>query len=89
MSDDFIQDDTEELLISNLNSVESEIIVSILDSYDIPHFKKTRGSGNIMEIYTGVVSHGIDIYVPSHLHQFAKELINKENIDDEDFDGID
>jgi hypothetical protein len=89
MSHDFVNDDTVELLISNLNSVEAEIIGSILDSYSIPHFKKTRGSGSIMEIYTGVVYHGIDIYIPSNLHQIAKELINKQNIKEENMDGID
>ncbi len=89
MSHDFVNDDTVKLLISNLNSIEAGIIVSILDAYNIPHFKKTRGSGSIMEIYTGVVYHGIDIYVPSNLHQFAKGLIDKQNINDEDIDGID
>jgi len=89
MSDEFVIDDTEELLISNLNSVEAGIIASILDAYNVPHFKKTRGTGSMMEIYAGATSNGIDIYVPSHIYQFAKELINKQNIEDKDIEGID
>ncbi len=44
----------EKLLLSNLNTMEAEIIISKLKSYGIPALKKTKGTGELMEIYTGV-----------------------------------
>jgi hypothetical protein len=67
------------LLLSNLNTIEAEIITAKLKSYGIPVLKKSKGSGEIMEIYTGVNLYGIDIYVPSDLIELAKELMKPEN----------
>ena len=67
------------LLLSNLNTIEAEIITAKLKSYGIPVFKKSKGPGEIMEIYTGVNLYGIDIYVPSDLIELAKELMKPEN----------
>jgi len=73
------QDDgTKALLASNLNSIEAEVIISILESYEIPYFKISRRAGP-MEIYTG--TNNLDIYVQPHMLQMAKELINPLNID--------
>lgn len=69
----------EKLLLSNLNTMEAEIITAKLKSYGIPVLKKSKGSGEIMEIYTGVNLYGIDIYVPSDLIELAKELMKPEN----------
>ncbi|MDD2494453.1 MAG: DUF2007 domain-containing protein [Tissierellia bacterium] len=71
---------SEKLLISNLSMVDADIISSILESYNIPHMKKSKGSGGLMEIYTGFNNYGIDIYVPSNAFQEAKELIDSQNI---------
>lgn len=71
---------TEELLISNLSMVDADIISSILESYNIPHIKKSKGTGGLMEIYTGFNNYGIDIYVPSNVFQEATELIDSHNI---------
>ncbi len=65
----------EELLISNLNNMEAQIIISKLKSYGIPVLKKSKGTGELMEIYTGVNMYGIDIYVPSDMIDLAKELL--------------
>lgn len=73
---------SEELLLSNLNGIEAEIIIAKLKSYGIPVLKKSKGTGEIMEIYTGVNLYGIDIYVPSDMVDLAKELlkpVNEEN----------
>jgi hypothetical protein len=72
----------EALLISNLSNIESDIITSILNAYEIPYIKKSKGPGDIMEIYFGATSFGIDIYVPTDMLQFAKELINPKNIEE-------
>lgn len=75
-------DGTKALLASNLSNTESEIIISILNSYEIPYLKKSKGSGEIMEIYFGSNNYGIDIYVPPEMLQIAKELINPDNIEE-------
>jgi hypothetical protein len=75
--------DSQALLVSNLNSIETEIIISILESYDIPYLKKVRGIGGFMEIYAGSNYYGIDIYVQPAMLEIAKELINTDNIEDE------
>jgi CXXC-20-CXXC protein len=75
-------DETKALLASNLNNTESEIIISILNSYEIPYLKKSKGSGELMEIYFGANNYGIDIYVPPEMLQIAKELINPNNIEE-------
>jgi len=69
----------EKLLVSNLNTIEAEIIISKLKSYGIPVLKKTKGTGELMEIYTGANMFGIDIYVPSDMVELAKELLKPEN----------
>lgn len=76
-------DGTKALLASNLNSMEAEIIISILESYEIPYYKKTKGIGGYMEIYAGFNYYGIDIYVQPTMLEIAKELINTDNIEDE------
>lgn len=65
----------EELLSSNLNNMEAQIITSKLNSFGIPVLKKSKGSGELMEIYTGVNLYGIDIYVPSEMIELARELL--------------
>ena len=68
----------EKLLLSNLNTIEAEIIIAKLKSYGIPVFKKSQGSGELMEIYTGTNMYGIDIYVPSDMVELAEELLKPE-----------
>lgn len=69
----------EKLLISNLSTIESEIIIAKLKSYGIPALKKSKGTGEIMEIYTGINMYGIDIYVPADMYDLAEELLKPDN----------
>lgn len=69
--------DNKKLLVSNLSNVEAEIIISKLNSYGIAALKKSEGTGEIMEIYTGVNMYGIDLYVSSDAYDLAQELIKK------------
>lgn len=71
--------DNGKLLLSNLNHIESEIIIAKLKSYGIPVLKKSKGTGEIMEIYTGANMYGIDIYVPKDVFDLARELLKAEN----------
>ena len=77
------QNDTQALLVSNLNSMEAEIITSLLDSYEVPYLKEVKGMSGVMEIYAGSSNYGIDIYVQPQMLQIAKDLINPDNIEDE------
>lgn len=81
-SEDDQNDGTKALLTSNLNDSEAEIIVSILELYEIPYLKKIRRVEGTMEVFTGAFSNGIDIYVEPHMVQTSKELINPNNIDE-------
>ncbi|MFA6782698.1 MAG: DUF2007 domain-containing protein [Sedimentibacter sp.] len=69
----------EKLLLSNLSTIESEIIIAKLKSYGIPVLKKTKGTGELMEIYTGANMYGIDIYVPEDTIDLAEELLKPED----------
>lgn len=73
----------EELLLSNLNNMEAEIIIAKLKSYGIPVLKKSKGTGELMEIYTGINLYGIDIYVSSDMIDLAKELLKPVNEEDD------
>ena len=69
----------EKLLVANLNTFEAHIIISKLKSYGIPVLKKSKGSGELMEIYTGANMYGIDLYVPSEMAELAEELLKPED----------
>jgi hypothetical protein len=69
----------EKLLVANLNTIEADIIISKLKSYGIPVLKKSKGSGELMEIYTGANMYGIDLYVPSEMAELAEELLKPED----------
>nr|WP_300090732.1 DUF2007 domain-containing protein [Sedimentibacter sp.] len=84
MADEYIDGDDEALLLANLNNVEAEIIISKLKSYGIPVLKKEKGAGALMEIYTGVNLYGIDLYVPSHVLEVARELLESNHISELD-----
>lgn len=81
MSEEYAND-KEVMLISNLSTIEAEVIVSKLQSYGIPVLKKSKGTGEIMEIYTGVNLFGIDLYVPSHMIDIAQELLKPVSEED-------
>jgi len=69
----------EKLLLSNLNTIEAEIIIAKLKSYGIPVLKKSKGPGELMEIYTGANMYGIDVYVPSDMAELAEELLKPDD----------
>lgn len=69
------------LLMADLSPVEAEIFISLLESYGIPVMKKSKGSGGIMEIYTGVNNYGIDLYVPAKALEEASEIIENSKVE--------
>nr|WP_312577959.1 hypothetical protein [Sedimentibacter sp.] len=81
MSEEFINDDKEVLLLSDLSDIDAKIIISMLESYGIPVMKKNKGSGGIMEVYFGSNNFGIDLYVPSKMLNKSLDLINSEPVE--------
>lgn len=86
MSEEYINDDVEVLLLSGLNDIDSRVIISMLESYGIPVLKKSAGSGGIMEIYFGSNNFGIDLYVPSKMLEKSLELVNSEPVEYDDIE---
>lgn len=79
-----------EYLMSVLNESEAKIIEDILKNNSIPVLKKHRGSGEYLQLHSGISNLGIDIYVPFNLKEIAENIVieninmqqyYKENID--------
>ncbi|SET58650.1 Putative signal transducing protein [Natronincola peptidivorans] len=68
--------DTEVLLTSVTDHIHADIIEAKLNDSGIPVLKKHREIGGYLNIYMGMTSLGIDIYVPSKLLEEAKEIIS-------------
>lgn len=71
------------LLINSPNSIESGIMISILEEEGIPVLKKSRGSGAYLDIYMGISNTGFDLYVPTSQLDKARQLIIKTGTDSE------
>lgn len=79
------KNENEVLLLSGLSTMEADIIISKLKSFGIPVLKKTRGTGQLMEIFTGSNPYGTDLYVASDMLEIALELVEgsgEEQIDE-------
>jgi hypothetical protein len=64
-------------LISVRDDIEAKIIEAKLNAYEVPTLKKYKGLGSYMSVYMGSTVFGIDIYVPTHLFDTAKDLISE------------
>jgi len=73
-SNDEHDDGTKALLASKLNRAEAEIIISMLESYEIPYLKKSSEAKGSIEICAEYSNHKIDIYVSPDMLQKAKDL---------------
>lgn len=83
------KNENETLLLSGLSTMEADIIISKLKSFGIPVLKKTKGTGQFMEIFTGSNPYGTDLYVASDMFEIAMELVEekeKEQLDEYDED---
>lgn len=74
---DELEDGEIALLKADVDKIEADVIISLLKSFNIPVMKKSKGSGELMEIYFGSSKFGVDLYVPSNALKEALELINK------------
>ena len=77
--------DTAVYLTTADDSFEANIIISLLESYQIPVLKKHKHMGEYIEIFTGSSNFGIDLYVPSRALSAARDILADRT--DEEPDG--
>lgn len=74
-----LQYDKQVLLTTVDNSIQADLIESLLKAYNIPVYKRYKESGAFMEVYMGMSRSGVDIFVPSKLKQKALEIISSQS----------
>ena len=56
--------------------IEAEMLLEALQRNDIQGFREARGSGGVMDVYTGTSIYGEKIFVDERDAQEAKEIID-------------
>lgn len=74
---DELEDKRVERLINVASMYEANILISLLKSYDIPALYKSKGSGEYLQVATGINYQGVDIYVPAELMEKAKQIVEQ------------
>ena len=59
--------------------LSDQLLVNMLQAYEIPSLRMERGNGNLGRLYLGISGYGTDIYVPESLLNDAKQLCEEEN----------
>ncbi len=67
-------------LIGAADEIEAGIIETLLRSSQIPVLKKYREAGAILQIFMGMTSFGIDLYVPANCLEQAEELLQGQHL---------
>ena len=62
------------LLLTVPDSLQADMLLALLAEQQIPTFKKSRGAGGYFNIYMGLTSLGVEIYVPKQLLGQAREI---------------
>ncbi|WP_066505311.1 hypothetical protein [Abyssisolibacter fermentans] len=70
--------DEEAFLISVSGDIEANAVEALLRAYEIPIFRRYREAGGYLEIYMGMSTAGVDLFVPSRCLEDAKEIIKNE-----------
>lgn len=78
-----------EAFLTNVgNLMEAEILISLLESENIPVRKKHNLTGDYLEVLSNYTPFGVDLYVPPETLDQAKALISAEvEISDEEVFG--
>lgn len=63
--------------------MSDELLVNMLEAYQIPCLRIYPGDGPFGRVVLGVSGWGVNIYVPKSLYEDAKELIKGENDNEE------
>jgi hypothetical protein len=72
--------DTESFLMTVQDEVQAGIAESLLRSFGIPTARNYREAGSYVKVIYGMSSFGIDIYVPTHRLEEAKDIVKSSSI---------
>jgi hypothetical protein len=67
--------DTEAFLVTVDGEEQAIVVESFLHSFNIPTARNYREAGSYVRVFTGTSAFGIDIYVPSHNLDQAREIL--------------
>jgi len=73
--EDPVEYDSTVFLITAKDTINAEMMESMLNDHGIPVLKKYRETGGYLNIYMGMTNYGVDLYVPSQSIDQAKEVI--------------
>ncbi|MCR5664682.1 MAG: hypothetical protein K6G17_07420 [Oscillospiraceae bacterium] len=59
-----------------------ELLVNMLEAYQIPCLRLYPGDGSFGRVVLGVSGWGVDVYVPESLYEDAKALCEGEGVED-------
>ena len=78
-----------EIVISSKNNVEQQILISILESENIPHIEKSSQIWSLIKVLAGFPLGVVDILVPIERYDEALDLLSNrvELHDDYDVSG--
>ena len=62
----------------NVTDMEGQIVMSLLESAEIPVVTQYPNNGEFGKVIIGVSGTGIELYVPEHLLEDAQGLLNGE-----------
>lgn len=78
LKEENIDYDEEAFLISVSGDIEANTVESLLRIYEIPIFRRYREAGGYLELYMGMSTSGVDLFVPSRFLEDAIEIIKNE-----------
>ncbi|MCL2372069.1 MAG: zinc ribbon domain-containing protein [Defluviitaleaceae bacterium] len=84
---DYENEDTPALLCVAKDHFEATLLESMLKLNKIPVMKKWKTGGDVIMLYTGGSTVGMELYVPSKLLPAAKELIDAKPAPSEEMEA--
>ena len=66
------------MTVSNVN-FRDDLIISKLEAYGIPCFKRYPGNGSFGRLVLGLSGQGVELYVPESMAEDAAVLCGEEN----------
>jgi len=68
------------LIYTAADTFEANRIIAALESAGIPAYTKDNGAGQVLHIYAGYSSFGVQIYVPKDAELTAKSVLEEMGI---------
>ena len=73
--------DTEAFLVTVDDEAQASVVESLLHSFGIPTARNYKEAGSYVKVFTGTSAFGIDIYVPSHNLDQARDIMKRSLVD--------